>query len=305
MALALAVSLAATGNASTPQANRAQVHGGPAWARILRTLDPSDVRSANPCNRGTVACMQVIIGEMEYRLGQLGRVCDRRSAFADLYLHVTRAVLGQDLGSYVYRLDAAFARLYFRSFDLWQAGDRGPVPPAWQLAYRATEHRQVSALGDMLLGVNAHISADLPFAVLETGVRLPDGSSALAAYTTVNETFSGVQRRVMSEEQRWFDPTLAGMKSALSSTPANTLLEQFVAAWRAEAWRDAVRLVSARDAHERAQVAASIQATAARRAELIIALTSDEGSPAAITQREAYCLAHVGEQTFPSERGAR
>src|SRR5713101_2549262 len=70
--------------------------------------------------------------------------------------HDTRAIV---------HFGAWFARLDFRADDAWQSGHDNRVPPAWQVAYASEQAHRVRSVGDLLLGMNAHISRDLAFAV--------------------------------------------------------------------------------------------------------------------------------------------
>ena len=90
-----------------------------------------------------------------------------------MYLRVTQAVGRAEPSfaahQYLAHLDAVFARLYFAAYDDWRAGRRAAVPLAWQIAFEASDSGRVTGVGDLLLGMNAHISRDLPFAVRTAG----------------------------------------------------------------------------------------------------------------------------------------
>jgi hypothetical protein len=82
------------------------------------------------------------------------------------------------------------------------------VPEAWRIAFEAADRGTVTALGDMLLGMNAHISRDLPFALARTGLREPDGHSGQADFNRVNGLLGSVTPGLLHEEAERFDPTL-------------------------------------------------------------------------------------------------
>ena len=49
--------------------------------------------------------------------------------------------------------------------------------PARGRSHDAAKGRQVTGLGNLLLGMNAHINRDLPFVLYSIGLTAPDGSS--------------------------------------------------------------------------------------------------------------------------------
>ena len=136
-----------------------------------QTLAPAlDPNSDNACNRGDAACLVTVVEEMSRRLRQLAATCDHAAAFAFMYRAVTVGV--KDAGGRMFsseaslnHLDAIFASLYFNAIDAWRADRVADVPEAWQIAFEAARDRRVFGIGDMLLGMNAHISRDLPFAL--------------------------------------------------------------------------------------------------------------------------------------------
>ena len=142
-------------------------------------LDPS---SSNICESGEPACMDAVVDEMSRRIAALG--CSHLAPFATMYRQVSAEIRASVDArryadpAYVAHLDSVFATFYFHALDSWRAGRRNQVPQAWRMAFSAADNGQVSTLGDMLLGMNAHISRDLPFALASVGLRYPDGRSA-------------------------------------------------------------------------------------------------------------------------------
>ena len=176
----------------------------PAWDRIAKTLTPAlDPTSTNPCNRGSVGCIDAALKEMKRRERALTASCDHNVMFAYTYRMTTaafRAGWPRDFASpaYIAHLDGTFAEYYFDAYDTWSSG-RGTVSEAWRIAFDAAHARSVSGLGDMLLGINAHISRDLPFVLADVGLVRPDGSSALADY---NAGEPGHRRRAEPRARR-------------------------------------------------------------------------------------------------------
>jgi hypothetical protein len=70
-------------------------------------------------------------------------------------------------------LTARFATLYFDADAAWEARDPR-CPRAWCAAFAAAGARRISAAEHALLGINAHIVYDLPFAVATTMVAQGD-----------------------------------------------------------------------------------------------------------------------------------
>lgn len=234
---------------------------------------------------------------MTRRWEALDERCSHEAPFALIYLQVTRGVESQGarrFASEVYlnHLDAVFANLYFTAYDNWQAGRTTRVPEAWRIAFEAADRGTASVLGDILLGMNAHISRDLPFAVARSGLREPDGQSAEADFNRVNGLLGNVTPATLSEEAERYDPTLTtSVLGPAQMYPAT--VEQLLAGWRTDSWRNAERLVAARTPAQRAAVAESIERGAAGRARLIEALTSNLVTGPSAAVRNAYCERRV------------
>jgi Family of unknown function (DUF5995) len=266
------------------------------WTPIAATLSgPLRPTSPNPCNRGAHSCLAAIVAEMERRFDALAATCDHKAAFALMYLRVTQAVdRDETKGSsfadrpYLAHLDAVFARLYFNAIDAWTEGRHSAVPAAWQVAFEAADAKRVSGVGDLLLGMNAHISRDLPFAVAAIG----DLSAARRrSFEQVNAVLEQVSRPMLEEESRRFDPTIAHFTlPILKASFAD--LGVLLGSWRNAALRDGERLLDAPTPAARAEVAASIEQTALARAALIVAATSRVSFSSAGRARDAFCRSH-------------
>ena len=108
--------------------------------------------------------------------------------------------------------DAVFAGYYFRAYDDWYGGHPEAVPPAWQAAFRAADRRTVSASGDLLLGINAHVNRDLPFVLAALGLFNADGSSRKPDHDQVNIILNRVQDAILREIARRFEPATADLR---------------------------------------------------------------------------------------------
>ena len=292
--LAVGAALALAGCGPAVVRPPAVVDGGGAWNALVGTMPAvASTSSTNVCGVGSPACISAVAAEMTRRYDLLLARCSHEAPFALMYLRVTQAVATQGARrfgnvQYLNHLDAAFANLYFTAYDNWRAGRKALVPEAWRIAFDAADRETVATIGDILLGMNAHISRDLPFALARTGLREPDGQTGQADFDRVNGLLGGVTPAMLHEESARFDPTLTStVLPAVQLGPSN--LQQLLSAWRSEAWRNAERLLSARTPARRAQVARSIELGAAGRARLIASLTSNLVVGPDAAQRNAYC----------------
>jgi hypothetical protein len=270
---------------------------GPSWQRITSTLGTTlDRSSPNPCARGAPRCMDAVVEEMTGRLNTLAKSCDHLAPFALMYLDLSREIRAGVHASryrspaYVAHLDAMFATLYFHAIDSWRAGRRNSVPRAWRLAFSAAAQRRVSALGDMLLGMNAHISRDLPYALAAVAFRLPDGADATPDVVAINGDITHTQNRVLRDERRRFDPT-AGRHTGLGRWVDPRHVPALIAAWRQEAIGNAHRLLDAGSPVARERVETAIDANAALRS-LLIWRATRYGRGSNSRARDDYCARH-------------
>ena len=286
LTLALATACGSHTAPSTPAATP--------WTPIAATLSgPLRPASANPCSRGTPACLAAVVAEMERRYERLAASCDHDAAFALMYLRVTQSVERTERHgfadrAYLAHLDAVFARLYFNAFDAWTEGRHNAVPPAWQVAFELAGMKRVNGVGDLLLGMNAHISRDLPFAVAAIGGLTGDRRHS---FEQVNGVLERVSKSIVQEESQRFDPTIAHFTLPVFKTNFGNL-GLLLGSWRDAALRDGERLLAAKTPAQRAKVVRSIEQTALARAAVIAAATSRVPFSHAGRARDAYCRAH-------------
>jgi hypothetical protein len=255
--------------------------------------------SSPDCTAGRVTCVHKLIREMERRFEPLAASCSHAAVFSLSYLRTTQTYLEtvETPGFYsdpafVNHEDAAFASLYFDAYDAWAAGRTSDVPPAWQVAFRAAEQKQVSGSGDLLLGISAHVNRDLPFVLASIGLVAPDGSSRKADHDRINVMLNKVQEPLLAEQAARFDPDMA-----VPATPYGlgyTGLMQTLMVWREAAWRSAERLVAAPDAAARARVAEDIEQQALAEALAIRAATSYLPPLRTTTARDQFCASRAG-----------
>ena len=269
------------------------------WTDLLPGLatqySPS---SENDCTSGRTRCVDAVIREMRRRFNPLAAACDHDAIFSLTYLRTTeeyrRAI--EDPGffddtRFVNHEDAVFARYYFDAFDDWHSGRRAAVPEAWAIAFRAAANREVTAAGNLLLGINAHVQRDLPLVLAGVGLVKPDGSSRKPDHNRVNQILNRVIDDLYAEIAARFDPTIDDTN--VPGTIDEAALLQALVAWREVAWRNAELLAAAGTPAARALVVAGIEANAASQANLI-RLSMSYGLLRSSAQRDAFCAVNHG-----------
>src|SRR3954468_9187737 len=279
-AVALALP-AAAGAASSP------IH----WESYLPDFPPKGpLPGAVPgCKKPSIKCIDSEIRTMRRWQVKLG--CDHRAVFDTTYLTLTKylrreVALGKDSKirdlKYLYTEDALFASLYFRSLKSYAAGK--PVPPAWQIAFDTAKTGEVNAGQDMLLGINAHVQNDMPFVLAALGLVRKNGQSRKPDHDAVNEVLADAYQPVIDEITKRFDPILSIPNASWNPIEDIGALEM-VREWREQVWRNAERLISAKDKAARDQVADDIKSAAAGWAQAMAA----PQQPGYRATRDAYC----------------
>lgn len=251
------------------------------WSALLpgltTTFEPS---SANECQSGQLSCVHAVIQEMSARFAPLDAACDHNLLFALTYLRTTEQYEASVMlpgfftdPSFINHQDANFARLYFDAWDNYRAGALSQVPLAWRLAFSAADQQKVNGMGNVLLGMSAHVNRDLPVVLAEIGLVKPDGSSRKPDHDKVNVFLNQVIEPLFDEAAARFDPLVDDTQIDGSQLDEAALL-QILVAWREQAWRNAEALVSAPTPALRAALQAQIEQTAAIEANLIIIATA-------------------------------
>jgi hypothetical protein len=177
-----------------------------------------------------------------------GRKNDGVVCFARLYLSVTEAVAEKrgDFADpqFLERLDVEFANLFFAALD-------APKPPhAWAPLLSSRARKGIAPLQFALAGMNAHINADLPVALVATwqaaGVEPSDGSPEHADYQLVNSLLARVEAQVKASYLTGFVAVLDRILHRLDR------IDDVVAMWdisraREAAWTNAEVLWSLRE----------------------------------------------------------
>ena len=251
------------------------------WSALLPSLTTAyQPASNNVCNSGELSCVDAVIQEMATRVNVLDTTCDHNVLFGLTYLRTTEAYRVAvvepgffDDAAFINHQDAVFARYYFDAYDGYRAGQLGVVPRAWQLALSAADAKRVSGMGNVLLGMSAHVNRDLPYVLAEIGLVKPDASSRKPDHDQVNVFLNRVVEPLFAEAASRYDPTLDDTQLHGTQLDEAALL-QILVGWRELAWRNAEALVSAPSPAARALVAQVIERAAAVEANLIILATA-------------------------------
>jgi hypothetical protein len=239
------------------------------------------------------------IREMTRRLDALASTCDHNAIFSLTYLRVTQEYRRTidtpffDDTPFVNHEDTIFAHYYFSAFDAWSAGEVADVPPAWRIAFDAARDHEVTATGDLLLGINAHVQRDLPLVLASIGLVRPDGTSRKPDHDRVDIILNRVQDDIIAEIARRFDPTVDDTN--LPTGIDDAALFQTLAGWREQAWRNAEALAAAPTPAARDLVVQQIESYAANQAQAIVASTRYPPILGGSAARDAYCAIHYAD----------
>jgi hypothetical protein len=293
---ALLVTLVSLGTFGLGQA-RAENLVLPNWPQLL-PANPFTPSGTVPlgwdvCRSGQPSCPGNVIREMTDRWQPLDASCDHRAVFALTYLRTTQEfarTISDQPGTFsdlpwITHEDAVFAQLYFNAYDNYQAGRS--VPLAWKIAFDADRNPNIEGMGDLLLGMNAHINRDLPYTLAHVGLVKTDGSSRKLDHDKVNQFLDRVIDPLQVELARRYDPIFTIVDAEPSPADEVGAL-QGIRLLRENAWRNAEDLVAARNPLERSLVSQSIEAQAAAFALDIVAASTIPGYG---HYRDAYCAA--------------
>jgi len=271
------------------------------WPALLPgLLDQYVPDSTNDCVAGRPVCTSAIIDEMNARFGPLGHSCNHQAVFALAYLRTTQtfqwaaAQLGyfQD-PAYVNHEAAVFAKYYFAAYDNWAAGNRAAVPQAWLIALDNAGSKRTTGTADLLLGMNAHITRDLPFVLAAIGLATPGGQSRKPDHDKVDQFLNLVTEPLLIEEIARLDSSIVNLATPYGVGYAG--LFQLIAAWRELAWHNAELLLAAPTPAARAIVATTIETAATAQATLLLAPGNLYLPPVTTTAaRDNFCAGHNG-----------
>lgn len=193
---------------------------------------------------------------------------DRRGAFVNAYLQITSELNGwvearrfHD-SDWVARYAVAFANRFRRALAAYERGDQAACPSAWRIALGASAAGAGPAILDLLLGINAHINHDLPFALREVGID-PDRPTKHADHTTVNAALRVVTTRIRQQFAPLYTTRQGALDRWLGDLGEVCTAVGFRVA-RARAWDEGVALVGARTAAAASRITARIERQSAR-----------------------------------------
>jgi len=251
---------------------------------LAAALGAAPAPAQSICKSQRDACVDRLIEEMQQHVDRLG--CRHDAAFALLYERTTEGIRAAlQSGAFSDRplwnqVTTAFGRYYLDAAAAWRRGHRSRVPRAWRIAFTAARDARVVTLGDVFLGISAHVNRDLAYVYARFKVR------SHADHLVVNTVLSRVQATVLPELMARYDPALA------SQRPADPELSLDIVAWRELAWRNARRLRAAPSRAARREVAAGIERHASVMARRIRA--AFPATAADTTARDAHCASPAG-----------
>ena len=198
---------------------------------------------------------------------------DRRAIFVTLYGTVSteiRARLAQRFFSdneWVARYAVTFGNLYLDALDDYEAHRRDRVPKAWRLCFDLARSAEGLVVQDMLLGINAHVNHDLPFALEAISID-PDRARRHGDHGAVNAVLASVVERATARIAELYAPGLAPLDEIAG--PLDELLGLFsLQVARDSAWESALALSNARNPIERRLACSLIDSRAAIMARLL------------------------------------
>ena len=271
-----AVPAQASGGPTAPQ------HAGGIIASPLPPGQQPDGLRPNPaiCPSGAEQCVDTIVTRMQRNYDADG--CSHNATFADLYLDTTLsirdAVRNNEFSNRPFwnRITETFGTYYLDSYKAWTKGENTRVPQAWRIAFDAAAAGTTSTMGDIYLGINAHVNRDLAFVYYQTG------ADNYEDHYHVNEVLGRAVNVAYPDIAAHLDDKVYGQMGGVPK-------EFDIIAWRELAWHNAQRLRLAPNADARAAIAAEIEANALERAHEIEA--AFPAAPGANAARDAYCAA--------------
>lgn len=212
-------------------------------------------------------------------LGRLERVFrdqgDDRAIFATAYRRMTlgmRVHLDGDLfedPDWVRAYLVAFGEYYRRALLLWEYGEIDHIPDAWELSFGTAERGEALVLQDLVLGVNAHINHDLPFALEDAGVE-HGRTRKHRDHDRVNRVIGRVIDAVQDRVVEHYSAALGHLDTLLG--PVDETITHFsLTKARDHAWSRGVALTNAPDTDERRRLHSQIDDTTEVLAQIVLA----------------------------------
>jgi len=283
--------------------------------------------AVNPvCVEGKLSCVLQLETTLQQKVAALG--CDHDAVFADAYLTITRGYIESatdpDYFDDLVRIDPLavrgtydrpdrinhevrnYAQEYLDQYAAWHSGNLGEAAPSWRIAFQAADDESVTATGDLLLQLNAHIRRDNAIRAIEQteGVLRVDGPMPDASGRLDHDRISDVlQENAEFMTDRLadrYDTSLNDSNESLGMVIDPKSIYLLISSWREEAWRNAEQLRHARavggvDGPLYQAKLAEIEASAEAAAYAILEATRT--TPEDNETRQQYCLDHLGTGT--------
>lgn len=247
------------------------------------------------CIDGSPTCIGVTIRQMEDRYASLVATCDHDAVFALAYLRVTenvRDALDQGLFRdpvWLRNQDAAFAQDYYDAYDNWHAGRKNLVPQAWRIALQAADDGSVTAIGNFMLAMNAHINRDFAYVLAGAGLTAANGTSHKPDHNAFNPRLDSLYHPVFAEEAQELDPTFDDVNLGQIDEEA---VGAIMRGWREMVWRNAEDLSLARTPLALTLAKSRIETYSTTQA--VMYKTMFAASAKQTATRDAYCNARHG-----------
>jgi hypothetical protein len=220
-----------------------------------------------------------VVARMGALIQQWEQDADQEAIFLRCYMLMTNNMLAAierrefHDPEWVNTLLTNFAEYYFTALDAYQ---RSPAsaPAVWRMAHNVARDHSISALQNLLLGVNAHINYDLVLALVDIlqpeWDSLSDSQRSMryADHCHVNHvigsTIDAVQDQIL-------DPAMPLMElfDKLLGPIDELMVSQLITHWRESVWEHASRLLAAGDAGEQARLKSKMEEEALRTGEVI------------------------------------
>lgn len=283
--------------------------------------------AVNPvCVEGKLSCVLQLETTLQQKVAALG--CDHDAVFADAYLTITRGYIESatdpDYFDDLARIDPLavrgtydrpnrinhevrnYAQEYLDQYAAWHTGSLDEVAPSWRIAFQAADDESVTATGDLLLQLNAHIRRDNAIRAIEQteGVlRVADpmpGASGRADHDRISDVLQENAEFMTDRLADRYDASLNDSNESLGMVIDPKSIYLLISSWREEAWRNAEQLRHARaaggvDGPLYQTKLAEIEASAEAAAHAILEATRT--TPAANEDRRKYCRDHLGYGT--------
>lgn len=202
---------------------------------------------------------------------------DDRAVFASAYRRMTLGMKHKlESGFFA---DADWVRDYLVAFGddyrlalfRWERGDLHELPDAWKLSFETAEAGEALVLQDLVLGVNAHVNHDLPFA-LETAGLSGDRTEKYDDHTRINRVIRRVVDAIQSRVADRYSRGLGHLDGLLGRVD-ETVTQFSLTKAREHAWTHGLALSKTSDTEERRRLHGKIDDAAETIARIVLAPT--------------------------------